>query len=318
MKTAAFLLVLALSAGAVFGFGQKEPQKKEIIIGFSIPNMESAFFRVMERGVRDACTELGYTYVLVNQEGSAEKMTGDIAALVARKVAGIVVAPVDPRVMGPAVEKARKARIPVVCAELGRFGRVNAIVVSDNRRGGEMAMEQIDRMLKAKGVASKNIGIGRVASRTPTMTRPEEGFVARAGELGYTIAVDLVVDPPGSVNGYDVMQKMMYAVPDLAAAFFTNGREAYGAALALKASGLESMVLGYDADPEDIQAVSEGLEAATFAQRPYEVGYESVRVMRRIFSGEKLEDAVVPVEVSLLTPETIAAFLKSVDAEMLR
>jgi ABC-type sugar transport system substrate-binding protein len=78
------------------------------------------------------------------------------------------------------------------------------------------------------------------------------------------------------------------------------------------------MVVGYGADADQMQAVADGIEAAVFAERPYQIGYESVRVLKRIFSGEKIEDAVVPVGVARVDAETLPSFLKSPDAEMLR
>ena len=43
--------------------------------------------------------------------------------------------------MGPAVENARQHGIPVVCADIGKSGPVNALLISDNFKGGELAAE---------------------------------------------------------------------------------------------------------------------------------------------------------------------------------
>jgi ribose transport system substrate-binding protein len=110
----------------------------------------------------------------------------------------------------------------------------------------------------------------------------------------------------------------MSAVPDLAAVFFASGREAVGAANAVKAAGKNILVAGYNGDPEEIQAIKDGIEVATIAQQPYNIGYESVMLLKKIFAGEKYEDAVVPVDVALLTPDTIDAFQKDYEKKMNR
>ena len=58
--------------------------------------------------------------------------------------------------------------------------------------------------------------------------------------------------------------------------------------------------------------------AADIAQQPYNIGYESVKLLQRIWAGEKFEDAVVPVDVALLTPDTIDKFQADYEAKMKR
>jgi ribose transport system substrate-binding protein len=319
-KTLALLLVLLLTASAfVFAAGEKEaPATKEVTIGFSVWTMQFTFFQAVEKGVRDACKDLGYKYIMLDENSDATKMVQDINTFVGQKVTGIVVTPIDPGAMGPAVQNARSAGIPVVCADIGKSGPVNALLISNNRKGGEMAMEYLDKLLKQKGVTSKKVGVGRVQPQWNYARQRGEGFMAKAKELGYTVASELVTNPPDATGGYDTMQQMMSAVPDLAAVFFASGREAVGAANAVKAAGKNILVAGYNGDPEEIQAIKDGIEVATIAQQPYNIGYESVMLLKKIFAGEKYEDAVVPVDVALLTPDTIDQFQQDYEKKMNR
>lgn len=100
------------------------------------------------------------------------------------------------------------------------------------------------------------------------------------------------------------MQQIMSAAPDVVGVFFASGREAVGAANAVKAAGKDIIVVGYNGDPEELQAIEDGVLAATVAQQPWFIGYESVRVMKEILEkGKEYEDAEVPVKVELLTPD---------------
>ena len=313
------VLVLALVfAGAVFAAGAKEPKPAEITVGFSLWTMEFTFFQAVEKGVRDACKDLGYRYVMLDQNSDPTKMVQDLNTLVGQKVNGIVVTPVDPGAIGPAVENARKANIPVVCADIGKTGPVNALLISNNRQGGEMAMEYIDKLLKQRGSTARKVAVGRVQPQWTYARQRGEGFMAKARALGYTVASELVVNPPTAEGGYDTMQQIMSAVPDVAGVFFASGREAVGAANAVKAAGRNILVVGYNGDPEEIQAIRDGIMAATIAQQPYNIGYESVMLLKRIFEGEKFEDAVVPVDVALLTPDTIDSFQREYEQKMNR
>jgi ribose transport system substrate-binding protein len=303
------LLVLAVVAGSGTFAAPKT-------VGFSLWTMEYTFFQAIEKGVRDACKDLGYKYIMIDQNQKADKMVNDINSLVGQKVDGLVITPVDPGAIGPAVTKARAAKIPVVCADIGKSGPVNALLISNNFKGGQMAMDFIDKTLKAKGVKSKKVGVGTVQPQWTYARGRGDGFIARAKELGYTVASELIVQDATAQGGYDTMQQMLSAVPDLAAVFYCSGREAVGAANAIKAADKPIIVVGYNGDPEEIQAMRDGIMAADIAQQPYNIGYASVQLLKDIWAGKKYEDAVVPVDVALLTPDTIDKFQADYEAKM--
>ncbi len=306
------LVILAATAGLVFAGGGGETKGGQKTVGFSLWTMEFTFFQAVEKGVRDACKDLGYKYVMLDQNSKADKMVNDLNALVGQKVDGIVVTPVDPGAIGPAVDKARKAGIPVVCADIGKTGPVNALLISNNYKGGQMAMDFIAKKLQ-KGA---KVGVGTVQPQWTYARGRGDGFIARAKELGFVVASELIVQNPTAEGGYDTMQQMMSAVPDLEAVFYCSGREAVGAANAIKAADKDIIVVGYNGDPEEIQAMRDGIMAADIAQQPYNIGYESVKLLQKIWAGEKYEDAVVPVDVALLTPDTIDTFQKEYEAKM--
>ncbi len=303
-------LVIAIAAGSALSADSKKT------IGFSLWTMEYTFFQAIEKGVRDGCKDLGYNYIMIDQNQKADKMVNDINSLVGQKVDGIIVTPVDPGALGPVVKKARDAKIPVVCADIGKTGPVNALLISNNFKGGQMAMDFIDKTLKAKGVKSKKVGVGTVQPQWTYARGRGDGFIARAKALGYTVSSELIVQPSDSQGGYDTMQQMLSAVPDIAAVFYCSGREAVGAANAIKAAGKDIVVVGYNGDPEEIQAMRDGIMAADIAQQPYNIGYASVKLMKDIFAGKKYEDAVVPVDVALLTPDNLDKFQKDYEANM--
>jgi ribose transport system substrate-binding protein len=313
-KILSILIVFLVLGGMIFAQGQKKGG--DVTVGFSVWTMEFTFFQAIEKGVRDACKDLGYKYIMIDQNGKADKMVNDLNNLVAQKVTGLVITPVDPNGIGPAVVKARAAGIPVVCADIGKTGPVNALVISNNRRGGELAMEYVDKLLKKKGITGKKVGVARASPQFTYSHQRGEGFVAKAKQLGYTVATDLVLQNLTAEGGFDIMQQMMSAAPDLNAVFFISGREAVGAANAVKAAGKNIIVVGYNGDPEEMQAMKDGLEAATIAQQPYNIGYHSVELLKKIFEGAKYENADEWVDVALVTPDTMDAFQQNFDAQM--
>jgi ribose transport system substrate-binding protein len=311
-----FFVLLTVAMAAAFLVGGVQTVSAQKTVGFSLWTMEYTFFQAIEKGVRDACKDLGYKYIMIDQNQKADKMVNDINSLVGQKVDGLVITPVDPGAIGPAVQKARNAKIPVVCADIGKSGPVNALLISNNYKGGQMAMDFIDKTLKAKGITSKKVGVGTVQPQWTYARGRGDGFIAEAKKLGYTVASELIVQDATAQGGYDTMQQMLSAVPDLAAVFYCSGREAVGAANAIKAADKPIIVVGYNGDPEEIQAMRDGIMAADIAQQPYNIGYASVQLLKDIWAGKKYEDAVVPVDVALLTPDTIDKFQADYEAKM--
>jgi ribose transport system substrate-binding protein len=109
----------------------------------------------------------------------------------------------------------------------------------------------------------------------------------------------------------------MSAAPDVIGVFFASGREAVGGANAVKASGKNIIVVGYNGDPEELQAIEDGVLHATVAQMPYFVGYESVKVLSTILEdGKEYNQDIIYVPVDLLTPENYKQW--AADAEKRR
>lgn len=316
-----FMLILLIGCLPLVAYpaggGEKAKEEKQITIGFSLWTMEFTFFQNLEKGVRDACKDFGYKYVMIDQNSDPQKMVQDINSLVGQKVDGIVITPVDPGAIGPAVQNARNAGIPVVCADIGKSGPVNALLISDNYRGGQLAMEFIHSKLKDKPGVAKKVGVGRVQPQWTYARQRGEGFMDKARELGYEVAAEIVVQVPSAEGGYDTMQQIMSAAPDVAGVFFSSGREAVGAANAVKAAGKDIIVVGYNGDPEELRAIEAGVLDATVAQQPYFIGYEAVKILKEILEeGKTYEDEIVPVKVELLTPENYKQW--AVEAEKRR
>ncbi len=285
---------------------EEEAAEEPITIGFSVWTMEFTFFQNVEKGVRDACEDLGYEYIMIDQNADPTKMVQDLDSLVSQGVDAISVTPVDPGALGPAVQNARDAGIPVVCADIGKSGPVNALIISDNFEGGQLAAGYLDELLADNPDNTYKFGLGNLQPQWTYARERGEGFIDKSEELGYEIASEIIVDPPSAEGGYDTMQQIISAAPDIVGAFFSSGREAVGAAQAVEGAGEDIYVVGYNGDPEELQAIEDGILAGTILQQPYVIGYQSVEILKEILEeGAEYEDEVVPAPVKLVTPENL-------------
>ncbi len=308
------LLVTFTVAGCTATAGGTAAKKllkpEEVTIGFSLWTMEYTFFQNVEKGVKDACTKFGFKYTMLDQKADATQMVQDMNTLVNQKVSGIVSTPVDPGSMGPAVQKARDAGIPVVCADIGKSGPVNALIISNNFQGGELAAEYLSKLITDKAIP---FGLGNLKPQWTFARQRGEGFKAKCDELGIPIASEIIVQNASAEGGYDTMQQIMSAAPGIKGAFFTSGREAVGAANYSEAQKLGIKVVGYNGDPEEFNAIKDGILAGTILQQPYLIGYKAVETLKEILvDGKSYENVEIPAEVKLVTPENLDAIAKEV------
>ena len=288
----------------------KTMKAADVTIGFSVWTMEFTFFQNVEKGVKDACAALGFKYTMLDQKSDATQMVQDMNTLVNQKVSGIVSTPVDPGAMGPAVQKARDAGIPVVCADIGKSGPVNALIISNNFQGGQLAAEFLTNLYPDK---ANTFGLGNLKPQWTYARQRGEGFKAKMDELGYTIKSEIIVQNPSAEGGYDTMQQIMSAAPDIMGAFFTSGREAVGAANYVKSQDKDIKVVGYNGDPEEFIAIRDGILSATVLQQPYVIGYKAVETLKEILvDGKSYENVEIPAEVKLVTPENLDQIAKEV------
>ena len=97
MKRKLFLVLVVLiliPAFVVFAGGEKEGGGKKTV-GFALWTMEYTFFQNLEAGVKAGCADLGYNYIMLDQNSDPAKMVQDINSLVGQKVDGLVVTPVE-------------------------------------------------------------------------------------------------------------------------------------------------------------------------------------------------------------------------------
>ncbi|MCX6347120.1 MAG: substrate-binding domain-containing protein, partial [Actinobacteria bacterium] len=244
------------------------------------------------------------------------QMVQDMNTLVNQKVSGIVSTPVDPGAMAPAVQKARDAGIPVVCADIGKSGPVNALIISNNFNGGQLAAEFLTKLFPDKSTV---FGLANLKPQWTYARQRGEGFKAKADELGYTIKSEIIVQNASAeggydtMHGYDTMQQIMSAAPETKGVFVTSGREATGAANYIKSQNGDTKVIGYNGDPEEFNSIKDGILAGTIAQQPYVIGYKAVETLKEILvDGKAFENVEIPAEVKLVTPENLDQVAKEI------
>jgi len=276
-----------------------------VVLAYSVSALSHQFFVDMMAGVEDEAKQEGATLLKADAGANAGKQLSDIEDLLQKDPNVMLITPQDSDAIKPAVEACNNQGVPVVIIDIGASGgRVDSFVISDNEQGGRLAGEYIAEHAPAGAkVAHIQCQLGAANAR-----QRGEGFTAVMEEKGLSV---IPPQPADSMRdkAMTVMENLLQANSKIAAVFCENDPMAVGATIAAKsASRLQGMiVVGFNGDPEALDAIREGEMAATVMQFPYDMGVAGVQQAIKLARGEKAE-ARVNVPVELVTEDNIDKF----------
>jgi ribose transport system substrate-binding protein len=272
------------------------------VIGLSVLTLTNPFFQDIADNLREEAAKHGYDVVIVSGEFDVARQQNQVKDFIVAKAAAIVLCPCDSKGIGPAIEEANEAGIPVFTCDIACLVpgvRVVSHIASDNYDGGRQAARA---MLQALDNAGGKIAILDYQAAESCQLRVA-GFreVIDAHNRDGSGRIDIVAELPcGGVKdqGYKAAEDLVQTYPDLAGIFAINDPSALGARAALEKADKDDQVrlVGFDGQPEGKLAIKEGKIFADPVQHPERIGRETARAIARYFEGEK-----VPAEILIPT-----------------
>jgi ribose transport system substrate-binding protein len=273
------------------------------------------FLRTIAKGIQDSAAEweknTGVKIELIITDSGNDDPTQqikDMENLYNQQVDGLILFPGDSKVCSDPVKNIYNANnVPVVVTDIGLdYGEYVSMLITDNKAAGEMAAEEMAKIIPAGGkVVAFNHALGN-----NNVTTRIDGFRAKAEELGLTVLPDKPVEY--SVDGAIALtEDVLTAEPDIAGIFTVNQLPAYAAGGALKDAGNTTCkVVGFDLDGNALESIkTAGTVSAYVVQDPYYMGYEGLNQMMYYLTGQT--DKIVkdiPVVTKLLTMDNVADF----------
>jgi ribose transport system substrate-binding protein len=301
------LLLIALAgplfAGCVGEDARTPAETARPVIGLSVLTLTNPFFQEIADNLSDEADRHGYDVAVVSGEFDVARQRNQVKDFIVRKVAAIVLCPCESKSIGPAIQEANEAGIPVFTCDIACLAPgvdVVTHVATDNYDGGKQAAKA---MLEALGDPGGKIAILDYKAAESCQLRVA-GFrevIAEHNRAGVGGRVDIVAELPGNGVkdlGYKAAEDLLQAHPDLAGIFAINDPSALGARAALEKADKDDQVhlIGFDGQSEGKQAIEEGRIYADPIQYPDEIGRETARVIARYFEGE-----TVPREILIPT-----------------
>jgi len=294
-----FLVVIFLLA--TFGLAQGKPR-----IGLVTINLQALFFNQVNDGARQAAAEKGVDLVIVDGQNDPARQVRAIETFVAQRVNAIIVLAIDVNGIRPAVEAARRARIPVVAVDAKvAVPPASVFIGVDNYQAGlEIGQWLVGYVQKNRG-GRANVGIvGALNSFIQNQRR--DGFL-KALQQAPGIRVVATVD------GQNVQEIALAAAENLITAHrnldfvYATGEPALiGAIAAVQSQRVTDRVkvVGWDLSKQAIEGIDKGYVLAVVQQDPYQEGYQAVLTALKLIAGEQVPTEIL-IPTSIVTKENV-------------
>jgi ribose transport system substrate-binding protein len=288
----------------------KKTEDKKMIFAFVPKLLDNPVFQVAWQGAQGAAKDLGNGKIEVQRfapvKSDAVEQAQIIESLIEKKVDGIAVSVNDADALKESIDKAVDAGIPVVTFDSDApKSKRSAYYGTANAPSGKKMAEYLVKTMGTKG----NIGILMGTPGAPNLEERKEGilqFLKDYPEIS-VVATEYCYD---DVNkGVSGMEAAMQAHPDLkgwvlpgAWALFTPPPGPFGS----KKPG-DLTVISIDALPEELDYVRQGYVQVLLGQKLWGWGYESVRMLKDIKEGKKVE-GVIDSGVDVITKENVEEY----------
>jgi ribose transport system substrate-binding protein len=291
IRTIFFAASVALLPAVLAGCAPIDAPKK--VIGVSVLTLTHQFFIDLCDGLKTEAARQGYEVIIVTGESDVAKQDKQVKDFLVRRVDAIVLSPCNSKAIGPVIEEANRAGVPVFTVDIACLApgaKVITHVATDNLEGGRLAAQAMIEVLGQSGGKVAIIDFRQAESCTLRVQGFKEVIGAHNAKPGAS-KIEIVTELPGGgakEMAYKAAEDIVQAHPDVVGIFAINDQSALGARAALeKARRADRIkIIGFDGQPEGKQAIREGKIHADPLQFPDQLGRETAKVVARYFEGE--------------------------------
>lgn len=247
---------------------------KDLIVVIT-PSPDNPFFKSEAVGAEAKAKELGYEALLLVHDDDANKQSELFDTAIARGAKAIILDNAGADASIAPIERAKQAGIPsfLIDREINKNGLAIAQIVSNNYQGAKLGGEEFVKLMGEKGnyvelvgrESDTNAGIRSQGYHDVIDQYPDMKIVARQSANW------------SQTEGYEKMESIIQANPDIKGVVCGNDTMAMGAMAALKAAGKGNvMVVGFDGSNDVRDSILAGDIKATVLQPAYRIAQMAV------------------------------------------
>lgn len=282
------------------GSKKEEPESEKKTIGCVLLTREHVFWNMMEKAIQKEADANGYEVIFSDGQQDSDTQFSQVQDFITQKVDAIILSPASSSGSAAAISMADEAGIPVFTLNCTSDGEPVCHVGTNEILGGKLAGEYAAKLLNGAG----NTAIITYEEIEPCVQRAQ-GFEEALKEYP-----DMKILTTGNYAGdaskaANITQDFITQYPDLDLIFAVGDPAAVGALNTIKAADSDIRIIGYDGNPEGIEAIKSETDGkvwiADVAQDPDGQGKAVVEAIKKHFEGEEID------KTSLIDPYIIDA-----------
>ncbi|MEZ5426885.1 MAG: sugar-binding protein [Pyrinomonadaceae bacterium] len=309
-----FMLSCNTTQNGTNGPAGNNPDGKSFKLAF-VTNNASDFWTIARKGVEKADNELNDVTVdfKIPGEGTAAEQKRIIDDLISTGINGIAMSPVDPDNQVQLInETAKRALVITQDSDAPTSDRA-VYVGTDNVAAGKQAGNLIKEALPNGGKIMLFVGKSDARNAAERAQGIKEALEGSNIEI-----IDTRTDDTDRARAKSNAADTLVKYPDIAALvglWSYNGPAILNAVK--EANKVDKVkIICFDEEDETLTGVKEGSIFATVVQQPYEFGYQSVKVMEKILTGDKSvipENKQVNIPTLVIKQADVEAFQKKIN-----
>lgn len=280
----------------------------QLTVGCVMKSLESPFWLAAQAGCEQAAEAAGAELIFGAGETEADiaGQISEIEDVLTRGAQALVVAPSAPDQLQPVLDRAAQD-VPVllVDTDIPDMDSKTSYVGTDNVAAGELGGQFIlDNGGEGKfGIVTGDPGITSIEDRIKG---------ARQAWEGSAIELVQVVNARGCTRdaGVTVTEDLLTANPDLDGIFYVCDQPMLGGIEAIRNAGKKPedlFILGFDAEPEAVELVEQGVIDGDVAQFPGKMGQLGIENGIKAINGEEVPK-FIDSGAEVVTQENAAQF----------
>jgi ribose transport system substrate-binding protein len=242
----------------------------------------------------------------LNEDDPAQQIQ-IVEQFVSEGVGGIVLAPIDDTALKRPVAAAMQKGIPVVIMDSALKGEpvkdFVSTVSTNNYRGGEMAGEQLGKLLDGKG----KVVLFRFKEGSASTGQREAGFLEAIKKFpDIQVILDNRYSGTTAREAQSTALKMLDKLKHADGIFCSTEPSTLGMLLALKRNNLagSKKLVGFDTSPGLMEGLRKGEIQALVVQNPKKMGHEAVKALVTKMKGETVP-TVIDTGAAVITLENL-------------
>lgn len=309
MKRISLWTLSCLLALAALSCGKQTGNKENVPTVAFVTNNVSDFWMIAKAGVEAGKKDFNVKCEFrMPSQGTSAEQKQIIEDLLVTGISGIAISPRDPANQTDLLNTAAEA-VNLICmdSDAPQSKRL-CYVGTDNYNAGRAAGEEIKKALPDGGNVLLFVGTLDAQNATDRKKGIEDAVKGSKVQI-----IGTLTDNTDHAKAKSNVEDAMVKHPDIAGFMGLWSYNGPAIAEAVKSSGKAGKirVVCFDEEAATLQGVKDGVVFSTVVQKPYQFGYESMRILAALARGEDAkipENKIVDTGVEVINMDNVDSF----------